>query len=91
MAQSINLTISAVITGGTKLVVIHAVRTGRATKRNEISVIFNPKFYIAYFGNFKQGILSMKFIKKKVIFRFRLCFLTIVLKKKIKKRLFSTL
>ena len=28
-------------------------------------VIFNPKIYVAGFGNFKQGLLSMKLIKKK--------------------------
>ena len=27
-------------------------------------VIFNPKIYIADFGNFKQGFLSMKLIQK---------------------------
>ena len=27
-------------------------------------VIFNPKTYIADFGNFKQGFLSMKLIQK---------------------------
>ena len=38
-------------------------------------VIFNPKIYDANFGNFKQGFLSMKFIKKKrVISGFRVCF-----------------
>ena len=30
-------------------------------------VIFNPKIYIADFGNFKRGFLSMKFVKRKVI------------------------
>ena len=37
-------------------------------------VIFNPKIYIAYFGNFKQGFLSMKLIKRRVISGFRVCF-----------------
>ena len=27
-------------------------------------VIFNPKIYVADFGNFKQGFLSMKLIQK---------------------------
>ena len=29
-------------------------------------VIFNPKIYVADFGNFKQGFLSMKLIKRGV-------------------------
>ena len=36
-------------------------------------VIFNPKVYIADFGNFKQGFLSMKMIKRRVISGFRVC------------------
>ena len=43
-------------------------------------VIFNPKSYIADFGNFKQGFLSMKLIKRGVISGFGACFFsTIVL------------
>ena len=34
-------------------------------------VIFNPKIYVADFGNFKQGFLSMKMIKRRVISGFR--------------------
>ena len=37
-------------------------------------VIFNPKIYVAVFGNFKQGPLSMKLIKIRVISGFRVCF-----------------
>ena len=37
-------------------------------------VIFNPKIYIADFGNFKQGFLIMKLIKRRVISGFRVCF-----------------
>ena len=37
-------------------------------------VIFNPKIYIADFGNFKQGFLSMKLIKRRVTSGFRVCF-----------------
>ena len=36
--------------------------------------IFNPKIYVAYIGNFKQGFLSMKLIKRRVISGFRVCF-----------------
>ena len=34
-------------------------------------VTFNPKIYIADFGNFKQGYLSMKLIKRGVISGFK--------------------
>ena len=37
-------------------------------------VIFNPKLYIADFGKFKQGFLSMKLKKRRVISGFRVCF-----------------
>ena len=37
-------------------------------------IIFSPKIYIADFGNFKQGFLSMKLIKSRVISGFRVCF-----------------
>ena len=45
---------------------------GSATKSEEFleksqrggGVIFNPKIYVADFGNFKQGFLSMKLIQK---------------------------
>ena len=46
---------------------------GGATKSDEFlekfqrgrgGVIFNPKIYVADFGNFKQGFLSMKLIQK---------------------------
>ena len=37
-------------------------------------VIFNPKTCIADFGNFQQGFLSMKLIKRRVISGFRVCF-----------------
>ena len=36
--------------------------------------IFNPKIYVADFGSFKQGFLSMKLKKGKVISGFRVCF-----------------
>ena len=42
-------------------------------------VIANPKIYIADIGNFKQGYLGMKLVKRRVISRFRVCFSTIVL------------
>ena len=37
-------------------------------------VIFNPKNYVADFGNLKQGFLSMKLIKRRVNSGFRVCF-----------------
>ena len=37
-------------------------------------VFFNPEIYVAYFGNFKQGFLSMKLIQKRVNSGFRVCF-----------------
>ena len=37
-------------------------------------VIFNPKIYVTDFGNFKQGFLRMKLIKRRVISGFRVCF-----------------
>jgi len=37
-------------------------------------VIFNPKIYIADFGNFKRGFLSIELIKRRVISEFRGCF-----------------
>ena len=37
-------------------------------------VIFNPKICIADFGNFKQGLLSMKLIKSRVTSGLRVCF-----------------
>ena len=38
-------------------------------------VIFNPKIYIAVIGSFKQGFLSMKLIKRRVIsFHFNFIF-----------------
>ena len=37
-------------------------------------VIFNPRIYIADFGNFKQGFLSVKLIKRRIILGFRVCF-----------------
>ena len=55
---------------------MHMIRNflgkGGATKSDEYSemvqrgggVIFNPKIYIADFGNFKQGYFSMKLIQK---------------------------
>ena len=51
-----------------------------ATKSDEFlekcqkGVIFNPNIYIADFGNFKQGFLSIKLIKRRVISGFRVCF-----------------
>ena len=52
--------------------------TGSALKVLEIvlgrGIIFNPKIYIADFENFKQGFLSMKLIKRRVISGFRVCF-----------------
>ena len=44
-----------------------------ATKSDEVlekcqrggGVIFSPKIYVADFGNFRQGFLSMKLIKKR--------------------------
>ena len=56
-----------------------------ATKSDEFlegcqggGVIFNPKNYVADFGNFKQGFLSMKLIQKRVNSGFRVSFSTIV-------------
>ena len=46
---------------------------GKVPKRGR-GVIFNPKIYIAVFGNFKQGFLSKKLIKRRVISGFRVCF-----------------
>ena len=43
-------------------------------------VIFNPKIYVADFGNFKKGFLGMKLIQKSIS-GFRVCFSTIVLRK----------
>ena len=37
-------------------------------------IIFNPKNYVADFGNFKQGFLSMQLINRKVISGCRVCF-----------------
>ena len=37
-------------------------------------VIFNSKIYIADFGNFKQGLLGMELIKRRVTSGFRVCF-----------------
>ena len=58
--------------------------TGDATKMDEFSekfqrkgergVFFNPKIDVVDFGNFKQGFLSMKLIKRRVISGFRVCF-----------------
>ena len=39
-------------------------------------VIFNPKIYVADFGNFKQGFLTMKLIQKS-IFRVQRMFLAV--------------
>ena len=36
--------------------------------------ISNPKIYIADFGNFKQGLLGMELIKRRVTSGFRVCF-----------------
>ena len=36
---------------------------------NKNRVIYNPKIYVADFGNFRQGFLSMKLIKKENNFR----------------------
>ena len=36
--------------------------------------IFNPNIYTADFGNFKQGFLSLKLIKRRVISGFRVFF-----------------
>ena len=59
---------------------------GRATKSDGFSenwqgggFIFNPKNHIADVGNFKQGFLSMKLLKRRVISGFRVFFSTIVL------------
>ena len=38
-------------------------------------VIFNPKIYVAVFGNFTQGFLSMKLLKKKSKFKVQGMFL----------------
>ena len=57
--------------------------TSDGTKTDEFSekfqgegkgVIFNPKIYIADFGNFKQGLLGMELIKRRVTSGFRVCF-----------------
>ena len=56
----------------------HISRTAQHTRWPCHSVsrwgIFNPKNYVADFGNFKQGFLSMKLIKRRVISGFRVCF-----------------
>ena len=49
---------------------------GKREEEEEEDVIFNPKKYVADFGNFKQGFLSMKLIKRGVISEFRVCFFT---------------
>ena len=48
-------------------------------------VIFNPKIYVADFGNFKQGLLSMKLIQGEIS-GFRVCFFAIIELRKIKTR-----
>ena len=48
--------------------------------------MFNPKIYVADFGNFKQGFLSMKLIQNSKFRVQGMFFLTIVLRK-IKTRL----
>ena len=54
--------------------------TGDATKTDEFSVPkegwghFQSKNYVADFGNFEQGFLSMKLMKRRVISGFRVCF-----------------
>ena len=52
-------------------------------------VIFNPKIYIADFGNFKQGFLSMRFIKRRVISGFRVCCFNNGIQKNQNKTLFE--
>ena len=61
---------------------VFSLGTGDGTKTDEFSehfqrgggVIFNPKIYIVNFGNFKQGFLNMKLIKKRVISVLGVCF-----------------
>ena len=45
----------------------HAIKSDEFLEkfqRGDVGVIFNPKVYVADFGNFKQGSLSMKFVQK---------------------------
>ena len=46
----------------------------KSSKGGGGGIIFNPKIYVADFGNFKQGFLSIKLIKRRVISGFRVCF-----------------
>ena len=63
---------------GSKFVLIRLGK-GSATKSDKFlekcqrggGVIFNSKIYVADFGNFKQGFLSKKLIKRRVISGFR--------------------
>ena len=55
------------------------LREGKSSKGGR-RIVSNPKNYVADFGNFKQGFLSMKLIKRRAISEFRVCFFsTIVL------------
>ena len=57
------------------------LRKGPATKLDDFLGIFNPKIYVADFGNFKQGFLIMKLIQN-INFRVQgILFSTIVLRK----------
>ena len=62
-----------------KILLPNRMNFWKSAKGGGGGVIFNPKIYIADFGNFKQGFLSMKLIKRIVISGFRVCFSTIVL------------
>ena len=53
-------------------------------KRQRGGVIFNPKIYVADFGNFKQGFLSMKLIQKRVNSGFMVCFFSRIVLRKIR-------
>ena len=48
----------------------------REGSRFQIGLFFGkvPKIYVVDFGNFKQGFLSMKLIKRRVSSGFRVCF-----------------
>ena len=54
-----------------------------SSEGGEGGVIFNPEIYIADFGNFKQGFLSMKLIQKSN-FRVQGMFFSIIVLRKIK-------
>ena len=70
-APTSNLTMTTPYSPEVVFVPLCPVGKGPATKSDEFleklqrgGGIFNPKNYVADFGNFKQGFLSMKLIQK---------------------------